>query len=232
MNNLKIFIEEKVKANGFSSMAEFARELNVQPQALVSQFSRNTINLKTAVKWAKVLKVSIDELAMHIDNDTLEEPAAQYGSANTTISAKQILRNVIELPYLSINHQNKFVMKNKQDITEITETHEVPKLEEIDFSNCIVFEVNDDQMEPTILKNSKILARLIQPEEWQNCQNKIYVVNYARAIGTFRIKTNTISENQTLVLFSDNPKYGEIKIPFDAIKNIFELIAVIWSVPK
>jgi phage repressor protein C with HTH and peptisase S24 domain len=238
MKSLKEFLEEKLNEKGIRSKRAFAKMLKINAQALQTQLNRNSIGMANAIEWARILECTLEEIISHTNlnkenTSLIQEPEDQYGNKpNTIISPKQIFRNMVQLPYLSVNHQNKFVMKNNPEISQITETHDVNMQEEIDLKDCIVFEINDEQMEPTILKNSKILVRLVNPEHWQFCQNSIYVVNYARTIGTFRIKSNTLNESKTLILHSDNSKYGEIKIPSESIKNIFHLVAVIWSIPK
>ena len=123
--------------------------------------------------------------------------------------------------------------QHTQWLSEVQATYPVYRIEGFDYTNAIVFDVDDNTMEPTILEGSKVLATYVEPSQWQYINSGLYIIMYAGYMQLKRLKSNDIRITETLTLHSDNTtKAGTVTIDSTDIRHIWQFRATIYAVPK
>ena len=213
----EIFCDDENKA--------FARVMEENPNT-VNNWVREGYN----VKWGVAGKVANK---FHVDINWIMtgigiEPQIKEYETSAKISGIFIQDDMIQVPFVSVRVTAGFIESNF-DENFISETVSVAGLtkQELDKHKYIVFEVDGNSMEPTLKDGSQILAKLVDPSDWEYCSGKVYVVCYKDSLVTKRIKKNDLMENGNLTLSSDNEKGGETTVRKSDIHGIWEAIRIV-----
>jgi len=85
------------------------------------------------------------------------------------------------------------------------------------------FDVSGDSMEPTLFASDQLICEFIEPNHWTAIRsNYVYVVITDTGIVVKRI-INSIAENGSMILKSDNNFYEPLSIPVENIKEIWRV---------
>jgi phage repressor protein C with HTH and peptisase S24 domain len=89
----------------------------------------------------------------------------------------------------------------------------------------LAIEIAGDSMEPSIIEGAVVLVESISKADIKYESGGVYAVLYGN--GRFvvkRVKTNDLNTNGTLVLWSDNEKYGHIVVHGEDIHRMWKVI--------
>lgn len=100
------------------------------------------------------------------------------------------------------------------------------ELQEID--KYRIFEVEGDSMLPTIVNGALILAKEIPEQTWHYAEGVVVAV-YADFVVVKRIIKNDLLMRNTLVLGSDNARYGEMAVQLSDIRALYKAKRIISS---
>lgn len=89
-----------------------------------------------------------------------------------------------------------------------------------------VFEVIGESMSPRIPNRAKILTKEIHKAKWGTAEGVVVVV-FGDEIVVKRIINNDLNSDNSLVLSSDNPKYGERRIALADIRAMYKAMRII-----
>lgn len=102
-----------------------------------------------------------------------------------------------------------------------------PPGEAIDESSC-VFQIYGESMEPQIQSGARILCQEIAPSRWHQIPPSVVVIAYADRFVIKRITENHLSDQNFLILASDNPKFPEREqVQLADIRTIFRARRII-----
>lgn len=102
-----------------------------------------------------------------------------------------------------------------------------PPDEAIDESSC-VFQIYGESMEPQIQSGARILCQEIAPSRWHQIPPSVVVIAYADRFVIKRITENHLSDQNFLILASDNPKFPEREqVQLADIRTIFRARRII-----
>lgn len=91
-----------------------------------------------------------------------------------------------------------------------------------------IFEVEGDSMFPTISDGSLILVKEIPESRWHYAEGVVVAV-YAEYVVVKRILRNNLLTGDTLVLGSDNEKYGQMTVQLSDLRALFKAKRIISS---
>lgn len=105
----------------------------------------------------------------------------------------------------------------------------VPKGNEMaDVDKLCIFEVEGDSMYPTIPSGALILAKEIPERSWHYAEGVVVAV-YNEFVVVKRIKRNSLSMDNILVLHSDNEKYGDMTVQLSDLRALYKAKRIISS---
>ena len=105
----------------------------------------------------------------------------------------------------------------------------VPKGNEMaDVDKLCIFEVEGDSMYPTIPSGALILAKEIPERSWHYAEGVVVAV-YNEFVVVKRIKRNSLSVDNILVLHSDNEKYGDMTVQLSDLRALYKAKRIISS---
>jgi phage repressor protein C with HTH and peptisase S24 domain len=97
-----------------------------------------------------------------------------------------------------------------------------------------VVQVWGDNMHPTIVHGSQVLAILVKKENWNAAESGVYAVIFknqlvARKLNFVigRLKENSLLERNKIVLHSDNEKHKPLTILVEDIKGILRVDRIV-----
>lgn len=91
-----------------------------------------------------------------------------------------------------------------------------------------IFEVEGDSMFPTISDGSLILVKEIPESRWHYAEGVVVAV-YAEYVVVKRILRNNLLTGDTLILGSDNEKYGQMTVQLSDLRALFKAKRIISS---
>jgi hypothetical protein len=85
-----------------------------------------------------------------------------------------------------------------------------------------VFEVLGDSMSPSILNGSKVLAERVSESMWEYV-NGVVIVVYGKQMVIKRVLANNLFSSNSIILSSDNTKFGQFIVQRSDIRAIFKV---------
>jgi len=203
MNNFDIeLVYNKIKHHyKLKNNSELANFLGVKPQAISNSLERNQINWNNII--TKCEELSIDEL---LGRDLpVAHPATEPGTG---------------IPLIPINAMAG-AFTDSQVVLELEcERYVVPVFKEAEF----LITVKGSSMIPKY-NSGDIVACKRMPLDTFFQWNKVYVLDTEQGPLIKRVKKGTSDE--TLTIFSDNPKYEPFELPRTKIYHIALVVGVI-----
>jgi SOS-response transcriptional repressor LexA len=203
MNNFDIeLVYNKIKRHyKLKNNSELANFLGVKPQAISNSLERNQINWNNII--TKCEELSIDEL---LGRDLpVAHPATEPGAG---------------IPLIPINAMAG-AFTDSQVVLELEcERYVVPVFKEAEF----LITVKGSSMIPKY-NSGDIVACKRMPLDTFFQWNKVYVLDTEQGPLIKRVKKGTTDE--TLTIFSDNPKYEPFELPRTKIYHIALVVGVI-----
>ncbi len=99
-----------------------------------------------------------------------------------------------------------------------------------DAEGCVVVEITardnmGDQLKPT----AKVLARRIEPAQWDQSTGVVVVRYQINNLVVKRIIDNTLPIDNRLVLHADGPKGGSFSLHHDVIQDVFQVLHLVYG---
>jgi hypothetical protein len=85
-----------------------------------------------------------------------------------------------------------------------------------------VFEMSGESMSPSILNGSKVLAERILNSMWEYVSGVIVIV-YGKQMVIRRVLSNDLFTSNTMILSSDNAKFGQYTVQRSDIRIIYKV---------
>ena len=98
--------------------------------------------------------------------------------------------------------------------------------EDLSSGNYAVFRVVGESMTPTIPDKSKVLAKRIPEEKWEEVSGVVFVI-YGKMFTIKRVLKNSLYINKSLTLKADNPLYGQMDIERAEIRGIWQAVRIV-----
>ncbi len=133
-----------------------------------------------------------------------------------------------EVPYLPIKFQASFVENFGISLkTEDLGKYSVLKSSLKNKKQPVVIEIQGNSMSPQLQNGNRVLANFIPEPDWNYISGGVYAVIYRDFFVVKRIKDNELLLKNTLTLYSDNIKSGNITVPKNEIKGIWKITNII-----
>ena len=157
------------------------------------------------------------------NNRTIE----RRNTSNAKAVMPYLREELVNIPYVPINAKASFV-ESLYDTAYETETYGVmtEEGEKLNESEYKVFQIDGDSMTPNIPDRSKVLAKLIPEERWENASGVVFVV-YGKTLTIKRILKNSLFDKNILTLKADNPIYGQVDIENNEIRGMWQAIRIV-----
>lgn len=157
------------------------------------------------------------------NNRTIE----RRNTSNAKAVMPYLREELVNIPYVPINAKASFV-ESLYDTAYETETYGVmtEEGEKLNESEYKVFQIDGDSMTPNIPDRSKVLAKLIPEERWENASGVVFVV-YGKTLTIKRILKNSLFDKNILTLKADNPVYGQVDIENNEIRGMWQAIRIV-----
>lgn len=152
-----------------------------------------------------------------------ESTAKLIGDAFSTSQGDE---NVVMLDYIPGTATAHFIEYVGDYNPELDKIAVIKQYGEVLDKSYKVFEVIGDSMSPGICNRAKILTKEIPESKWGTAEGVVVVV-FGDEIVVKRIINNDLNLDNSLVLSSDNPKFGERKIALADIRAIYKAIRII-----
>lgn len=207
---------------------DLAERLGVKPSS-VNQWVNGTSrpdNSRLAL-IAKELGVTVDTLLSgKLPGD--EEPETGFFADGNIASVRpNISEFYTSIPFLSARAQAGIPPMSHDNFTLnwIEETYPV-FLPIISITERhLIIEIAGDSMEPEIKGGALVLAEAVLKQDIKYESGAVYAVLYGNSrFVVKRIKTNDLNTNGSLVLWSDNDKYGHITVHGEDIHYMWKVI--------
>ncbi|RRA98784.1 LexA family transcriptional regulator [Larkinella rosea] len=136
----------------------------------------------------------------------------------------------MDLPFVPTRFYASFIETYIEGISMAQmETYRVPVHMVGSHKEPVVIEVSGNSMTPQLANGAKVLAILVDPNNWEYQSGGIYAVIYRDFFVVKRIKDNELLTKQRLTLHSDNPNGGSVTVPLKDIRGIWKIVRVIDS---
>lgn len=157
------------------------------------------------------------------NNRTIE----RRNTSNAKAVMPYLREELVNIPYVPINAKASFV-ESLYDTAYETETYGVmtEEGENLNEAEYKVFQIDGDSMTPNIPDRSKVLAKLIPEERWENASGVVFVV-YGKTLTIKRILKNSLFDKNILTLKADNPIYGQVDIENNEIRGMWQAIRIV-----
>jgi repressor LexA len=133
-----------------------------------------------------------------------------------------------EIPYLPIKFQASFIENLNISLKyEDLGKYSVLKATLKNKKQPVVIEIQGNSMSPQLQSGNKVLASHISETDWHYISGGVYAIVYRDFFVVKRIKDNDLLSKNTLTLYSDNLKSGNITIPKEEIKGIWKITNII-----
>lgn len=237
------------------TQAEVARRLNVSPGLVNAHFlGRKNFGRKAAEQWEEAFGLSRiwlltsglgsmltkeQEAYLRAENPDVLEVLGIDCRSDVTRSNVKYLGNaygvtsvdpeVMMVDYVPVSATATFVGSLQGDDMELDKIPIIPTRDERLAGGAIkVFEVDGDSMTPTVPDKAQIVTQELPPEKWHSAKGVVVAV-YDDMVVVKRVAKNALANDNYILLSSDNPLYGEMKIPLSALRGLFSAKRIISS---
>ncbi len=168
--------------------------------------------------------------SMNIRNVNMVKGDNNAIESNVKPGSVFVREDLVDVPFVSRQATASFIESCCDYNYETLETIAVPGITKEDLRRYkyIVFEILGNSMFPTIKDSTKILAKYVDPGNWEYITG-VYVVCYRDFLVAKRIMKNDLILTGTLTLHSDNPQSGETTIRKDDIRGMWEAISTLYQ---
>lgn len=210
------------------TQAQFGKKVGVSGAA-ISEYENGKSRPDTdrLPQIAKELGVTVDVLLSYRGQEGNEPETGFFADGNIASVRPNISEFYTSVPFLSARAQAGIPPMSHDNFTLdwIEETYPV-FLPIISITERhLIIEIAGDSMEPEIKGGALVLAEAVSKQDIKYESGAVYAVLYGNSrFVVKRIKTNNLNTNGSLVLWSDNEKYGHITVQGDEIHYMWKVI--------
>lgn len=140
-----------------------------------------------------------------------------------------ITDNLVKVRLLEISPTATFTEFASTPVEEYDYAYVYPIDGEEIGSDDVVFSVNGDSMEPTIMNKSRILGKLIKKTQWHWAKG-IVIIAFNNYFVVKRVVENKLDGDNYMVLGSDNPDYPDIvRVSLDSINIMYQADRIVYA---
>jgi transcriptional regulator with XRE-family HTH domain len=182
-------------------------------------------------------QVNLAEVSKNSDIHSGANTSA-YPPDQNNAHALKLLSDIplIELPHVSFKARASFNYAQLQrhmnsDIFD-TLLHRLPlgKTPE-DYKDAVVFDIEGDSMEPSLLDGQKVIAWPIPEGKWEYLHNTICVIDYGDTVTVKAVFSNDLNNMDGLTLHATGGKGGSFIVAREHIHSIWEVREFYGVVP-
>jgi transcriptional regulator with XRE-family HTH domain len=201
------------------SMESFGKRIGVSTSAVsLFESGRNNPKVDTLNRIAKEFNVDLNWLLGQSDKAPYDAHAYALLSDLT----------IIELPHVSFKARASFNYAQLQRFKESdifdTVLHRLPpgKTAE-DYKDALVFDIEGDSMEPSLVNGQRVIAWPISEAKWEQLYNVTCVVAYDDTVTVKRITDNELFTHNRLTLRATGNGGGSFAVARASIQSIYEV---------
>ena len=187
----------------------------------------NNPSSKRLKSVAQLLGVTVTDLIEGSIQGQPEPETGFFADGNIVSVRPNISEFYTSIPFLSVRAQAGIPPMNHDNFTLswIEETYPV-FLPIISITERhLIIEIAGDSMEPEIKGGALVLAEAVSKQDIKYESGAVYAVLYGNSrFVVKRIKTNDLNTNGSLILWSDNEKYGHITVHGEDIHCMWKVI--------
>lgn len=217
---IKIFRERK----GLTQ-TQLAEKIGVKFQSVQGwEKGRTRPSSKRFSEIAGALGITVQDLLE--GNVNVSQEPGQYVTGNIGSVRANIAEFYTNVPFLSARAQAGIPGAIAEDCSMawIEETYPVFMPLVSITQRHLIIEVTGDSMEPGIISGALVLAESVAKNDVKYESGAVYAVLYGNnRFVVKRVKTNDLTTNGALVLWSDNEKYGNITIHGEDIHCMWKI---------
>ena len=144
-------------------------------------------------------------------------------------SASQKDDDVVMVDFVPVSARASFLENLDTSSYSLEKFPIIPKsAEKTEIDKYKIFEVDGDSMHPTISDGALILAKIVPESSWHYAEGVVVAV-FSDFVVVKRIARNELLTSNTLVLASDNEKYGQMTVQLADIRAIYKAKRIISS---
>lgn len=212
-------ILDVLKEKGYS-FSDIAKQLEASP-SLVTEMRKYRTGVSDKTIHQLVVKFNINE--NYIRNGVGEPFIGVISNAREVATV-----NTVNVPFIPVQARATFI-ETFDTACVGCEQMTIFKVPGIIYENGLVFEVNGDSMEPTLISGERVYAEYVSPGNWVYL-NGIVVISFDNYVVVKRIRENKLMQGE-LTLLSDNEAGGTITLSIDK-NRINQIYKVKYTVYK
>ncbi len=226
MNSVKERLVAFLQYKGISK-SEFGRQIGVS-SAFVTSMRKSIQPDKIIAIQSKFPELNTSWLLTGEGNMLNNSSNAKEMGSVYSVSEKD--DEVVTVDFVPISAHATFIENLEINSSEFDKISFVPNssAERLDAEKYKVFEVEGSSMSPTLADGALILAKEIPEKSWHYAEGVVVAV-YSEFVVVKRVLKNDLLSGNTLVLGSDNEKYGQMTIPLSDIRAIYKAKRIISS---
>lgn len=213
------------------SASSFAKKIGIHPTQIYDLQSGKTKRISASI-GNKILSINpnynLSWLLTGEGNMLNNSSNAKEMGSVYSVSEKD--DEVVTVDFVPISAHATFIENLEINSSEFDKISFVPNssAERLDAEKYKVFEVEGSSMSPTLADGALILAKEIPEKSWHYAEGVVVAV-YSEFVVVKRVLKNDLLSGNTLVLGSDNEKYGQMTIPLSDIRAIYKAKRIISS---
>lgn len=196
MQNATGVIKKLKRMMGIKTDLQLSIILDVKPNTISSWKKRNSLQYEGLIALCKEHKIDLNELFF-------SDSTAVY---NTSYHKRKV-------KMISIDHHFEYFLDPEKTLATAP-SYVFPTTEEVDTA----FQVSVDNMSPTVKMTSYVITKRISVEDLQLWHIYLFILK-DKGIVLYRYKRKT--EDNKLLLISDNPAFDNIEVKADDVKEVF-----------
>jgi phage repressor protein C with HTH and peptisase S24 domain len=153
------------------------------------------------------------------DHSVLEEPALYKVARQWSLAA---------IPFVPLSARSSFaeafLAGNYDNLA--TRLYHLDQPAAFQREQAFSFEVEGGSMEPTLERGDTVIATPINQNNWEYATGGIYVLMVRDLVVIKRIISNDLMPSQSLLLHSDNPNGGVLRIKHEDIRAMFKVCLI------
>lgn len=212
-------ILEELKGKGYA-YSDIAKQLDASP-SLITEMRKGRTGVSDKTIHHLVVKFNANE--NYIRNGVGEPFVGVISNAREVIAV-----NTVNIPFVPVQARASFIESFGNDCVGC-EQMTIYRVPGVIYDNGMIFEVNGDSMEPTLISGERVYAEYVAPGNWAYMHG-IVVICFDNYIVVKRIRDNKLMQGE-LTLFSDNEVGGSITLKLDK-NTIHQIYKVKYAVYK
>jgi transcriptional regulator with XRE-family HTH domain len=207
------------------TQAQLATKVGLS-RAAISQFEAGDSkpSVGTLVRLADALGINLNDLV----SGTYQEDRSALKKTDSVQTPGFLLAVVVvDLPFIPLNVRSSLTEGEgtvpRLDSFDTIRLHVSTEEEAANYTDAIVIEVGEDNMEPLLHAGDKIIAWPVPQSEWDQIYNQVCVVAYKDIVTIKAVRENELLTRDLLTLHAQNSVAGFLPVQRQQIKAIWRV---------